>query len=137
LLGTLKGGTYISDKPDFSTPRDDRLTVREFLDNLYNQKIVDERLWAGQTARNYKPPGMGRGLVILGPTRAWAVDLAAICGVHPQERGVRIATYEDRGALIGINPAGLIMAVPDRFELHLDQRDQLRYILMDLARRNR
>lgn len=116
----------------------EKLSGSEIIAKLLESKIASDEWLRGLEmeyhARNYIPPGRrGAGLLILGPTRRWAMEIASIVNVHPQERYVRVASYDDPGALMGLSPAGIIMAVPDQFVLKPEISSYLIPMMRDLA----
>lgn len=112
-----------------------KLVISDYLKKLVDEKVLTDDMWYRQQEQYYSQRDRrGRGLLILGPTRSWAMELAAISGIHPGERYVRVAAYDDPGALLGLRPAGILMAVPDSFSLHPRIRDMLLPMFHELAR---
>ena len=112
----------------------DPKSVSELMKMMLEQKLVSEEMLFQPQIRPTPRERRGHGLLILGPTRAWAVDLASIVGIRPQERYVRVTSYDDPRGLHGLSPAGIIMAVPDDFQLQPEVRHYLIPMLHDLAR---
>jgi len=119
-----------------------KLSSAELMQKMIEQKIIgDETFRAMQEkyhAERFVPRDRrGRGLLILGPTRRWAIEIASIVNIHPQESYVRVASYDDPGALYGLSPAGIIMAVPDQFVLRPEVSNHLIPMMHDIARYQR